>query len=61
MESSDEDWCCFLCQESVIEDMILCTSCSKWAHESCAGYSEEEKVSCVTCVNDVELFNKLEI
>ena len=35
------EWYCFLCCEANIEDMVLCQKCSRWAHESCAGFSGE--------------------
>lgn len=37
-----DDWFCFLCEQTVLEDMVQCTACNKWAHEQCAGISKQE-------------------
>ena len=53
VESNSEDWHCCLCEESVIEDMVQCSSCNKWAHESCSGCSkDQENFICDLCLAD---------
>lgn len=36
-----QEWFCFICEECRIEDMVQCTSCLTWVHESCAGCRKE--------------------
>lgn len=43
VETVVDDWFCFLCNESIVEDMVKCCSCGKWAHESCAGNTKEDR------------------
>lgn len=42
VEITADDWFCFICEESVVEDMVQCTLCRKWAHETCAGVQKQE-------------------
>lgn len=37
----NEEWYCFLCNETNIEDMVRCPVCNQWAHEKCAGCDDE--------------------
>lgn len=51
IEINDNDWYCHLCQNVSVEDMIQCTSCKRWAHESCADTSKEDvEFSCCFCL-----------
>lgn len=42
IEVSEQEWYCFICEECVVEDMVQCTLCGKWAHEICAGVGKHE-------------------
>lgn len=50
IEVAEEDWYCFICGESVVEDMVQCTMCEKWAHETCACVEKHEMTfECDNC------------
>ncbi|KAB0803436.1 hypothetical protein PPYR_00406 [Photinus pyralis] len=49
IETNEEDWYCSLCNESIIEDMIQCMQCRKWAHEMCAGVHVKSSYICDLC------------
>lgn len=45
-----EDWLCLVCEENVVEDMVQCLLCKKWAHECCAGSkAKTKKFVCSKC------------
>lgn len=37
VEVNEEEWYCFMCDQSLVEDMVKCDLCYKWSHERCAG------------------------
>jgi hypothetical protein len=43
VELREEDWYCFICEESSVQDMVQCIVCKKWAHETCAGVDKKRK------------------
>ena len=49
IEVNDNEWYCFLCCESVVEEMIQCSLCKKWAHEKCRGGSSSTHYICDVC------------
>lgn len=49
IEVNDNEWYCFLCCESVVEEMIQCSLCKKWAHEKCTGGSSSTHYICDVC------------
>ena len=45
-----EEWFCFLCNESHVENMIQCIKCTLWVHDSCAGVLKKTKTYyCPNC------------
>ncbi|KYN50407.1 hypothetical protein ALC57_00044 [Trachymyrmex cornetzi] len=42
IEINEDDWYCYLCQQNLVEDMVQCIVCKRWAHESCACISKKE-------------------
>lgn len=41
---NENDWFCYLCNKTLIEDMIQCLQCRSWVHESCAGVLKKCKL-----------------
>lgn len=45
------DWFCHVCEENIVEDMVQCLKCKKWAHTSCAGSGKKlKKYKCENCI-----------
>lgn len=49
IETNPSEWHCQLCNECIIEDMIQCTICLNWVHESCAGTLTRQLYVCDFC------------
>lgn len=53
VEINKDDWFCKLCQENLIEDMVQCSACKSWVHESCAGVSKDKlEFTCDFCLQN---------
>lgn len=50
IEAKADDWYCVLCQECLVEDMVKCTQCLNWVHESCASFPNRLNYVCDFCV-----------
>ena len=49
LEASEKDWYCFLSEETLIENMIPCNECKKWAHERCANLNKKGNLRLFVC------------
>jgi hypothetical protein len=47
---TNQSWFCFMCSETIEEDMIQCQVCFTWVHEECAGtIGRRQKYTCEMC------------
>ncbi|CAH1963229.1 unnamed protein product [Acanthoscelides obtectus] len=50
IEYDTTEWYCHICEENIIQDMVKCMKCEKWAHTSCAGTKKQiKKYVCENC------------
>jgi hypothetical protein len=49
IEVNIDEWYCFLCDQNLIEDMVQCSKCRRWVHESCSGAIAEKVYACDEC------------
>ncbi|CAH2003948.1 unnamed protein product [Acanthoscelides obtectus] len=50
IEYDTTEWYCHICEENIIENMVKCMKCKKWAHTSCAGTKKQiKKYVCENC------------
>ena len=48
-KKGESDWYCFICTESVMDDMIQCQVCNAWVHSACADVSNTGQFVCEPC------------
>ena len=48
-KKGESDWYCFICTESVMDDMIQCQVCNAWVHSACADVTNTGQFVCEPC------------
>ena len=48
-KKGESDWYCFICTESVMDDMIQCQVCNTWVHSACADVTNTGQFVCEPC------------